>query len=130
MFKPAEDVIAAKPRRIGEIQVSMLKFAAEQLKLVEPHARVVRGQVINLHCTRNPAEGAAKRTIAIKTQDQERGWIEVRMSLGSEFYAIAIDAHSKGLPVEATGQLQRRGNTWSMEVVSRFYIVEERSADH
>jgi hypothetical protein len=124
MFRPSDDVRELKPRRIGEVQVSMLRFAAERLKAVEPHARVLLGHVVNLHCTQNPADGSAKRTIAIKVIDEILGTKEVKMSLGPQFYALAIDAHSKGLPVRATGQLQRRGSTWSMEAVSNFEALD------
>lgn len=120
---PPADIREFAARKIGEADVSMLKFASEQLKKVEPHAQLVRGQVINLHCVRNPSEGAAKRTIEVKVNHPRWGLIDVKMSLGPTFYAAAIEAHAKGLQVEAAGQLQRAGNTWSLDALSSFVAL-------
>lgn len=115
---PSEDVSLFRELSIGEPQVSMLKFVAEQLKVVTPKFDRIQGQVVNLHCTTNPVEGDAKRTIAVKIEHVKYGHIEVKIELGPESYLQAIDAHSKGQQLLASGQLQRKGNTWSLDAVT------------
>lgn len=115
---PAPDVSEAKIFRIAEPQVQILRFASEQLKIVEPRADRIIGQVVNLHCVTDPADGSARRTIALKVVHTEFGTIEVKLALGPESYLLAIDAHAKGQKLVATGQLQRRGSTWSLEAIT------------
>lgn len=119
---PCEDVAAFRGVFVGEAQASMLKFVAEQLKIVKPQLERIAGRVVNLHCATNPGEGNARRTVAIKVQHEKYGLIEVRMALGPEFYLMAIEAHSKGNELTAMGQLQRRGNTWSLEAIASIEI--------
>ena len=118
VLDPAQDVKDASTFRIAEPQVQMLHFASEQLKIVEPRADRIRGQVVNLHCVTDPADGSARRTIALKVSHSEFGNIEVKLALGPDAYLVAIEAHSKGQKLDATGQLQRKGNTWSLEAVT------------
>lgn len=118
VLDPAHDVKDASTFRIAEPQVQVLRFASEQLKIVEPRPDRIVGQVVNLHCVTDPADGSARRTIALKVLHAEFGNIEVKLSLGPEAYLVAIDAHSKGHKLVATGQLQRKGSTWSLEAVT------------
>ena len=120
---PAPDVSQFTSVRIEEPSVEVLAVASEALKRVEPHSQTLRGLVVNLHCTRNPLEGGARRTIEVKSYHSERGTLMIRMSLDPLFYSIAIDAHAKGLEIEATGQLQRSGNTWTLDAISWFTAV-------
>ena len=115
---PPEDVVLFKERFIGEPQINMLRFVSEQLKIVTPSFDRVVGYVVNLHCATNPGDGHARRTVAVKVEHNLHGMIEVKMSLGPEFYLRSIDAHSKGKRLAASGQLQRKGNTWSLESIS------------
>ena len=103
---------------VREEHVSVLKYVSERLKIVEPKADRIFGQVVNLHCVADPIRGNAKRTIAVKVDHPEHGIIEVKLSLGPEAYLLAIDAHSTGTKIFASGQLQRKGNTWTLESVS------------
>ncbi|AFL73427.1 hypothetical protein [Thiocystis violascens] len=119
---PCEDASAFHGMFFGEAQTSMLKFVAEQLKIVKPQLERISGRVVNLHCATNPGEGNARRTVAIKVQHEKYGLIEVRIALGPQFYLMAIEAHSKGKELTATGQLQRRGNTWSLEAIASIEI--------
>lgn len=122
--KPSKDVALFKERFIGEPQINMLRFVSEQLKIVKPSLDRVIGYVINLHCATNPGEGHARRTVAVKVDHERHGLIEVKMSLGPEFYLRSIDAHSKGKRLAASGQLQRKGNTWSLESISSVDIQD------
>lgn len=115
---PPEDVVLFKECFIGEPQINMLRFVSEQLKIVKPSFDRIVGYVVNLHCATNPGDGDAKRTVAVKVDHNLHGLIEVKMSLGPEFYLRSIDAHSKGKRLAASGQLQRKGNTWSLESIS------------
>ena len=115
---PAADVSEAGTFRIAEPQVQVLHFASEQLKIVEPRADRIIGQVVNLHCVTDPADGSARRTIALKVSHAEFGNIEVKLALGPDAYLVAIDAHAKGQKLLATGQLQRKGSTWTLEAIS------------
>jgi hypothetical protein len=118
VLSPSHDVKDASTFRIAEPQVQILRFASEQLKIVEPRADRIVGQVVNLHCVTDPADGSARRTIALKVSHSEFGNIEVKLALGSEAYLVAIEAHSKGQKLVASGQLQRKGSTWSLEAVT------------
>ncbi len=115
---PAQDVKDVTTFRIAEPQVQILRFASEQLKIVEPRSDRIVGQVVNLHCVTDPADGSARRIIALKVSHAEFGNIEVKVALGPEAYLIAIDVHSKGQKLVAAGQLQRKGSTWSLEAVT------------
>lgn len=115
---PAQDVSSVKTFRIAEPQVQILRFASEQLKIVEPRPDRIVGQVVNLHCVTDPADGSARRTIALKVSHADFGNIEVKLALGPEAYLVAIDAHAKGQKLVATGQLQRKGNTWTLEAIT------------
>ena len=118
ILSPAQDVKDASTFRIAEPQVQILRFASEQLKIVEPRADRIVGQVVNLHCVTDPTDGSARRIIALKVAHGEFGNIEVKLALGPEAYLVAIEAHSKGQKLVATGQLQRKGSTWSLEAVT------------
>lgn len=117
-IEPAQDVGSANTFRIAEPQVQILRFASEQLKIVEPRADRIVGQVVNLHCVTDPADGSARRTIALKVLHHEFGNIEVKLALGPEAYLVAIDAHAKGQKLLASGQLQRKGSTWTLEAIT------------
>lgn len=116
--KPEEDVLKFKSQYIGEEHVSMLNYVSEKLKIIAPELKSISGLVVNLHCTTNPTDGAARRIIAIKVNHTEFGVIEVQLALGSEAYQLALSAHSEGKRLAATGQLQRVGNTWSLNAIS------------
>lgn len=122
---PAEDVGSARTFRIAEPQVQILRFASEKLKVVEPRADRIVGQVVNLHCATDPANGSARRTIALKILHHEFGNIEVKLALGPEAYIVAIDAHAKGQKLVATGQLQRKGSTWTLEAITVIDVVAD-----
>jgi hypothetical protein len=114
---PNEDVAPFKSQFIGEVQTSMLKYVSEQLKIIKPQLDKIVGHVVNLHCATNPGEGNARRTIAVKLEHEKYGSIEVRMALGPQNYLMAIEAHSQGKELVAVGQLQRKGNVWSLEAI-------------
>lgn len=120
---PAQDVSEAKTFRIAEPQVQILRFASDQLKIVEPRADRVIGQVVNLHCVTDPADGSARRTIALKVSHAEFGTIEVKLALGPEAYLVAIEAHAKGQKLVGAGQLQRKGSTWTLEAITLIDIA-------
>lgn len=121
---PSEDVALFRERFIGESQVNMLRYVSEQMKIVKPSPDRVVGHVVNLHCATNPGDGHARRTVAIRVEHALHGAIEVTMSLGPEFYLLSIDAHSKGKQLVAIGQLQRKGNTWSLEAISSVDVLD------
>lgn len=121
---PAEDVRAFHDVSIGEHQVSMLKYVSEQLKVVPPHPDIVAGPVINLHCVSNPVEDGSRRTVALKVKHEIHGTIEVKLTLGQEYYLLAISAHTKGKKLSATGQLQRKGSIWSIEAITSISVIE------
>ena len=122
-ISPAPDVREAKAFRIAEPQVQVLRFASEQLKIVEPRPDRIVGQVVNLHCVTDPADGGARRTIALKVLHHEFGTIEAKLTLGPEAYLVAIDAHARGQRLVATGQLQRKGSTWTFEAITHVDIA-------
>ena len=115
---PSEDVIAFQEHVLGEAQISLLKYASEQLKVVNPKLERIDGLVVNLHCVADPKDGHARRTVAVRVEHPQHGTIEVKLSLGAEWYLLAIDAHSKGKRISATGELQRKGNTWSLNAIT------------
>jgi len=115
---PSEDVLAFQDHVISEAQISVLKYASEQLKVVKPKLERIDGLVVNLHCVADPKEGHARRTVAVRVEHPQHGTIEVKLSLGSEWYLLAIDAHAKGRKISATGELQRKGNTWSLDAIT------------
>lgn len=114
----SEDVREPTSILISEAHVSLLQYASEQLKIVPPQSDRIYGQVINLHCAADPTQGSAKRTVAVKVDHPLHGGIEVKLSLGPDTYLSAIEAHSKGKKLIASGQLQRKGNTWTLDSVS------------
>lgn len=122
ILKPSEDVVSFRSVTVGEAQVNMLSYASEKLKIIEPTAQQISGRVVNLHCVANPSEGSARRTVAIKVDHSDHGLIEVRLALGSDYYLKAIKAHSEGRVLVASGQLQRKGNTWSLDAIT---LVQE-----
>lgn len=123
-WAPSEDVIHFPDHLVSEQHVSLLRFASDKLKVVEPRPDEIIGQVVNLHCVSDPVRGNAKRTIAVKVNHAEHGTIEVKLSLGPDAYLLAIDAHSKGKKLTAVGQLQRKGNTWTLEPVAKVAVAD------
>lgn len=123
-IKPSEDVSLFKEQKILEHHVRVLNHASEQLKIVKPQLVGIVGYVVNLHCATNPEEGHARRSVAIKVDHLTHGMIEVKLSLDSALYLRCIEAHSKGKRLSACGQLQRKGNTWSLESISSLNILE------
>jgi hypothetical protein len=115
---PVEDVSKFRSQFIGEAHVSMLNYVSEKLKIIEPEPKSISGLVVNLHCATNPADGAARRIIAIKVNHIQYGLIEVQLALGPDAYQLALNAHSEGKQLAASGQLQRIGNTWSLDAIS------------
>lgn len=115
---PSDDVLPFRGVTVGEAQVSVLNYASDKLKIVEPTAQEISGRVVNLHCVENPSEGSARRIVAIKVDHSEHGLIEVRLALGPDAYLQAIKAHSEGRELIASGQLQRKGNTWSLDAIT------------
>ncbi|AIY41980.1 hypothetical protein LT85_2822 [Collimonas arenae] len=127
-ISPSDDVKNFRGRVIGEAEVSILQHVAEQLKIVQPRADEITGIVINLHCVNNPNDNDSRRNVALKIFHREYGPIEVKMTLGPDWYLQAIDAHTTGKQIYAQGQLQRNGNSWSMEAITRFRIVDKASS--
>lgn len=123
-FAPSPEIAELQPIKIGEGEVSILKYASERLKLVEPHDNVVIGRVVDLHCVQIPSDDRAKRTIEVRVRDAAWGTINVRMSLGPEAYALATQVHLSGGFVRAAGKLQRKGSTWSLNPVINFVAVD------
>ncbi|WP_333874687.1 hypothetical protein [Methylobacter sp.] len=122
---PAEDVRSFNEQIISEPQINMLKHVSEQLKIVHPRPDSVSGSVINLHCASNPVEGHSKRSVALKVRHNQYGNIEVKMNLSPEYYLLAIEAHTKGKLLNAIGQLQRKGNVWSVDAITELEIVTD-----
>lgn len=123
VVQPAKDVSQIATVVIEEGSFEMLSAASKALKRVEPYLQTLRGLVVNLHCVRNPLEGGARRTIEVKILHPERGTLLVRMSLDPQLYSVAIDAHANGLQVEASGSLQRDGNTWTLDPITSFFAL-------
>lgn len=121
---PSEDVLSFQEYVFGEAQIGLLKYASEQLKVVNPKRERIDGLVVNLHCVADPKEGHAKRTVAVRVEHPEHGTIEVKLSLGAKWYLAAIDAHSKGKRISATGELQRKGNTWSLDAITSIGVPD------
>lgn len=121
---PADDVRSFNEQIISEPQISMLKHVSEQLKIVRPHPEHVCGSVINLHCASNPIEDHSRRIVALKVRHEKHGLIEVKMNLGPDYYLLAIEAHTKGKHLCARGQLQRKGNVWSVEAITALEITD------
>ena len=127
ILKPSDDVVTFRSLMVGEAQVSMLKYASEKLKIIEPAEQVISGRVVNLHCVANPSNGHARRTVAIKVDHSDYGQIEVRLALGPDSYLRALKAHSEGKELVASGQLQRKGNTWSLDAITSIQEGQEYS---
>jgi len=121
---PAEDVRSFNEQIISDPQIRILNYVSEQLKIIHPHPDSLKGSVINLHCAGNPIENNSKRSVAMKVAHDKHGVIEVNMNLGSEYYLLAIEAHTNGKPLNATGQLQRKGNVWSLEAITSLEITK------
>lgn len=125
ILKPSEDVSTFRSLTIGEVQINMLNYVSEKLKIIEPTAQVITGRVVNLHCVANPSEGHARRSVAIKVDHSDHGQIEVRLALGPDSYLRALKAHSEGKELVASGQLQRKGNTWSLDAITSIQEGQE-----
>jgi hypothetical protein len=123
IVQPAPEVSQFSTVVVSRASIEVLTVASEALKRVDPHSQTLRGLVINLHCARSPLDGSARRTIEVKSQHPERGALLVRLSLDPLFYALAIDAHAKGLEIEAFGSLQRTGNTWTLDPITSFAVI-------
>lgn len=123
-FEPPPEVRGLQPVKLKEGEVSILKYASERLKLVEPHDNTVIGRVVDLHCIHVPSDDHAKRTIEVRVKDAAWGTITVRMSLGPEAYALANQLHLSGGQIKAAGKLQRKGSTWSLNPVVKFEAVD------
>lgn len=114
-------------RVIGDAEVSVLQHVSEQLKIVKPYADEIVGSVINLHCVNNPNNNDSRRSVALKVLHRDYGPIEVKMTLGHDWYLQAIDAHTDGRQIIAQGQLQRNGNSWSIEAITSLEIEKKDS---
>lgn len=117
---PADDLREFRTVHIGPSEVSVLSYAADQLKAIGGMSDEIIGTVVNLHCARNPSDDASKRIVAIKTKHRQYGAIEVRMQLGANRYLKAVEAHTAGKWVMIRGILERKGNTWSMNAITHF----------
>jgi hypothetical protein len=120
--QPAPDLDRFSPVFVSQGAIEVLRAASHALKRVEPHPDRLRGLVVNLHCVRNPLDGDARRTIEVKCLHPQRGPLLVRMSLDPLLYSIAIDAHARGLEIDAWGILQRTGNTWTLDPIESFLV--------
>jgi len=118
ILEATDDVRQSSSVEISEAHVSLLKYASEQLKIVSPKPDRILGQVVNLHCSADPTQGSAKRTVAVRVDHPLHGAIEIKISLGPDAYLMAIEAHAKGQKLIASGQLQRKGSAWSLDYVS------------
>jgi len=121
LMPPTEDVRSFSERVINEPQINMLKHVSEQLKIVRPYPDYINGLVVNLHCIGNPTEDL-KRTITLKVKHENHGSIDVKMDLGANEYLLAIDAHTDGKYLSATGQLQRKGGMWLLNAITSLKI--------
>lgn len=124
ILEPSRDVESFDAYTISEAEVSVLTFASEKLKIIQPRPDQILGQVVNLHCVADPTEGSARRIVAVRVNHHLHGPIEVRMSLGPEQYLLALEAHSKGLKLSAHGQLQRRGSSWTLDAISVLKVAD------
>lgn len=120
--KASEELIDISEIKIGAIEADVLEYASEKLKSVNPTPIEIRGYVTNLHCQKNPEDESSRRTIAVKTDHEEYGTIEVRMDLGNARYQKAIEAHGRGLNVCVSGELERKGNHWLMSELRKFRL--------
>jgi hypothetical protein len=123
-ISPADDVKGFQDIFIGEVEVSVLRHVSEQLKRVKPQAERITGFVVNLHCSNNPIDNNSRRTVALRVAHPDYGSIEVKMDLGPNLYLLAIDAHTKGKRLCVHGQLQRKGNSWSIDAITSVEVVD------
>lgn len=122
-LSPPKELASFRSTKIGAREVEILKFASEQLKIIPPHPEIIDGLVINLHCALDPTKGNAHRTVALKVMHKTYGSLEVKISLGPNEYLSAIDAHARGRLISVVGQLQRKGNVWSLDSITDFQVL-------
>lgn len=110
----SQDVRNRNNWRLGRLAYEVLEYAAEELKKIEPYIETIIGQIVTLHSTKNPMSDEDFNRQAIVKYEYDGKTINVKLELDRRGYGIAYEAHGNGLPIKATGQLFRKGNTWRM----------------
>lgn len=108
------DIREFKNITLNKSHFDIISYTSEKLKEVPPEEKTISGYIINLHCQNTPSDDQTKKSILIKYINEYSESIEVRVSLTSNLYKKACDAHINGKVVSLRGTLVKTGNTWDL----------------
>jgi hypothetical protein len=113
-FEVSEDIKNKFMWHLSEEAYLNIEYAANELKKIEPQILTIIGTIITLHSTRNPvSDDNFTGQVTVKTRYDNRA-VDVKVSLGKDGYAVALDAHGRGARIKITGMLFKKGNSWKM----------------
>ncbi len=118
----SEEIEREKKYVLDRDDFEVLQYAANKLKEVEPVEKTIVGNIINLHCVKNPDEGQNNRSIVVKFTEDNKS-IDVKATLNSTNYVDACLAHAEGKIISISGHLQRTGSQWEITNISRFEFL-------
>lgn len=99
--------------------VPYLREASRRFKTIEPRVETVEGFVERLNRDLGASEG---EVMLISSIDEVPRKVSMRLSEAA--YALAIQAHSDGIPVSCTGELSREGTHLRLKNPREFALYE------
>lgn len=123
-IKPAEDVREISSVRLDETSFILLREANKELRNIQPETKTIKGTVTHLTSKENPLDPDAQRSIIIRWKPLDSPHAtQVSLSLPSEEYQEALNAHRDNRLVEVTGTLIRIGQRWRLDDPQGFKII-------
>lgn len=118
----SEDIRDFSSLRLTERHYEIASYASEKLKEVEPEKSVIKGRVVDLHCSSDPKNESVRRSIVLKHKDSSGELLDVKLFLSPAYYKKVCNAHSQGLEVSINGTLSRNKSGWFMDKVESVQV--------
>lgn len=112
-FGVSDDIKNKTSWRLSENEFINIEYAANELKKIEPQLITIFGSIVTLHSTKNPIDEDFLGQVTIKIKLENR-LADVKVSIGKDEYAIALEAHGRGVPIKVKGLLIKKGSLWKM----------------
>lgn len=101
-----------------------LKAASEQLKILEPESKTIKGRVISLSSQEDPqSERVAERSVIVQWDRGKERSRKVQISLERDDYMEALQAHSNWSTISVSGIIERKGPKWRLTEPKRFKVL-------
>lgn len=123
-FEVSDDIKGKNGWILSEASYKVLEYAAEELNKIEPYNETVVGNIVTLHSNKNPMSDEDFLRQATIKHEIDGKKVLIKLDLDKKSYAIAYEAHGKGVPIKASGILFKKGNTWRMIDVTGVSILK------